>query len=158
MGYNLMPKSYEIEEEIGAETITEESAVRYRNGIAFDYAAGDFKRDGKNKLLDSNGIESWKSWCINCLHTERYRHLAYSSDFGIETEEAFRAESRAEAESILTRQITEAIMADPYQRTKYISEIEFEWEKPDAVRVDVTIQGIDDVSIDIIAYITKGEL
>jgi hypothetical protein len=37
-----------------------------------------------------------------------------------------------------------------------VSEIEFTWETPDSIRADITIQGIDDVSIDVIAYITKG--
>ena len=159
MGYNLYPKNYEIEDTLYAETPEEEeNAPRYRNGVAFDYETGDFKRDGKNKLLDCHGIESWRAWCINCIQTERYMYLAYSNGYGIETEEAFRAASREEAESILTRQITEAIMADPYQRTAYIADIVFVWEAPDAIRVNAIIQGVDDVTIDIVAYITKGEL
>ena len=85
-------------------------------------------------------------------------YLAYSTGYGIETEEALRAASREEAESILTRQITEAILADPYQRAAYISDIQFNWEAPDAIKVNVIIQGVDDVTIDIVAYITKGEL
>ena len=152
MSYNLMPVSYESERDLTAGILTDEITVQYPNGIAFDYKNGDFQRDGKNKLLDSSGIESWKSWCINCLQTERYKHLAYSSDFGIEMDAVFRATSREEAESILTREIT----ADPYERARYVSEIEFTWEAPDAVVVDVTIQGIDDASIDVTAYITKG--
>ena len=159
MGYNLYPKSYEIEDTLYTGTLEEEeNTPRYRNGIAFDYDTGDFQRDGKNKLLDCSGIESWRSWCINCVQTERYMYLAYGLGYGIETEEAFRAASREEAESIFTRQITEAIMADPYQRTAYISDIQFTWEAPDAVKANVIIQGVDDVTIDIVAYITKGEL
>ena len=109
-----------------------------------------------NKMLDSNGIDSWKSWCVNCIRTERYQHLANPSYFGIETELAMRASSREEAESILTRQITEALMADPYKRTAYVEEIEYDWTAPDAVEVSVTVHGIDDVTIDITTYITKG--
>ena len=153
-----MPKSYEIEETLADGILEEPIKPIYLNGIAFDYQNGDFQRDGKNKLIDCHGIESWKSWCINCVQTERYMHLAYSTDFGIETEAAFRATSREEAESILSRQITEAIMADPYQRAEYVSEIEFTWEEPDTVKAYVIIQGVDDVTIDIVAYITKGEL
>ena len=155
--YNLTPTDYEIESTVPTESLLEEETVRYRNGVAFDYETGDFMRDGKNKILDSSGIESWKSWCINCLQTQRYKHLAYSSDFGIDLDSVFAAESRAEAESILTREIVEAIMADPYQRAKYVSELEFEWEQPDAIVAHVIIQGIDDVTIDVVAYITKGE-
>lgn len=156
MAYNLLPESYETEAYLETENLTEDSETGYRNGISFDYKTGDFRRDGKNKILDSDGIESWKSWCINCIQTERYKHLAYSTDFGIELDEVFSATTREEAESHLTRQITEAILADPYQRAQYVPDIEFTWESPNEISVAVTIQGIDDVSIDVIAYITKG--
>ena len=152
---NLFPEGYE-KEVITVEDLEAETPAGYRNGIAFDDQLGDFLRDGMNKLLDSNGIESWKSWCINCLSTERYSHLAYSSDFGIETEAAMKASSREEAESILTRQITEAILADPYERAAYIEEITFDWTAPDTVAVSVTIHGADDVTIDITAYLTRN--
>ena len=156
MANNLFPEGYE-HEYITEEDLTGENVIGYRNGIAFDYERGDFPRDGMNKMLDSNGIESWMSWCINCLQTERYKHLAYSSDFGIELEAAFRAKSRDEAESVLTRQITEALMADPYERTSYISEITFNWTASDSVAVEVTVHGKDDVTIDVTAYLTRGE-
>lgn len=156
MAENLFPDGYD-EEVITAEDIEAEEPVGYRNGVSFDYTTGDFHRDGMNKMLDSDGIESWKSWCINCLQTERYKHLAYSGGFGIDMDAVFRATSHDEAESILTREITEAVMADPYQRTAYVEGITFDWTAPDAVHVAVTIRGVDDVTIDITAYITKGE-
>lgn len=155
MAENLFPAGYE-EKVITAEDLRAKESTGYRNGIAYDYQLGDFKRDGMNKLLDCTGIESWKSWCANCIQTERYRHLANPTDFGIETEAAMRANSREEAESILTRQITEALLSDPYKRTAYVEEIEFDWTAPDAVGVSVIIHGVDDVTIDITAYITKG--
>lgn len=156
MSVNLFPEGYE-EELVTENDRASEQAAGYRNGIAFDSQRGDFLRDGTHKLLDSDGIESWKSWCINCIQTERYKHLAYSTDFGIELDKAMKASSREEAESILTREITEAIMADPYRRTNYIEDITFDWTAPDAVAVAATIHGIEDVTIDITAYITKGE-
>lgn len=152
---NLFPSGYE-DEVITEEDITSGAPIGYRNGIAFDYETSDFKRDGKNKILDSDGIESWKSWCIICIQTERYAHLACPADFGIETAAAMRAKSREEAESILTREITEAILADPYERTKYVEDIAFDWTAPDSVKVSAVIHGIDDVSIDLEAYISKG--
>lgn len=154
---NLFPEGYE-NEIITPEETKKESTYGYRNGVSFDYINGDFKRDGKNKILDSDGIESWKSWCINCIMTERYKHLAYNTDFGIETEPVFKAKSKEEAESILTRQITEAIMADPYKRAEYVSDITFNWTAPDAVELQVSIQGKEDVTIDVTAYITKGAM
>ena len=153
---NLFPEGYE-DEVITAEDLASSKPTGYRNGISFDIVTGDFRRDGRNKILDSDGIESWKSWCTNCIQTERYAHLAYSSDFGISTAAAMRAESREEAESILIREITEALLADPYERTKYVEGIAFAWSAPDAVAVQVTIHGIDDVTIDVTAYLTRGE-
>lgn len=155
MAENLFPEGYE-EEVVTAADLVSSQPTGYKNGIAFDSILGDFPRDGMHKMLDSTGVESWKSWCFNCLNTERYKHLAYNSDFGIETEKAMKASSREEAESILTRQITEAIMADPYKRAKFVSDITYDWTAPDSVVATVVIHGIDDVTIDITAYITKG--
>ena len=121
MANNLLPEGYENEVVLD-EDLVQRGPIGYRNGIAFDYKNEDFMRDGMNKLLDSDGIESWKSWCINCLNTQRYAHLAYSSDFGIDIDKVFKAGSRDEVESILTREITEAILADPYQRANYIED------------------------------------
>ena len=151
MANNLFPEGYELE------IITEEDAadefIGYRPGIAFDEVLGDFVRDGRNNLIDNTGIESWKSWCYNAIVTERYKHLAYSTDFGIEYDAIFGAETREAAESILTRQITESLLADPYGRTNYVSDITIEWESPDSVKVDVTVHGIEDVTIDLVTYL-----
>lgn len=152
---NLFPEGYEDEIITEADTLAN-TVIGYRNGVAFDDKAGDFVRDGMNKMLDSTGIESWKSWCINAISTERYKHLAYNTDFGIELDKIFAASSREEAESLLTREITECLLADPYGRTEYVSDIEFDWEAPDAVSVRVIVQGIQDVTIDITAYITRA--
>lgn len=127
----------------------------YQNGIGFDDSVGDFLRDGKNRLVDNTGIESWKSWCTNCLQTERYKHLAYGSDFGIELDAVFAATSTEEKESILIHEISDALMADPYKRTQYIELIEFDWQGTDSVWLHVIVHGIDDVTIDITRYITK---
>lgn len=154
---NLFPESYDTEI-IELEDIQPANTIGYKNGIAFDDELGDFIRDGKHRLVDSTGIESWKSWCINCIQTERYRHLAYGTDFGIEAEAAMKADTREASENMLTRQISEALMADPYERTEYVQEIEFDWTEPDAIAVYVVIIGKDDVTIDITAYITKGEI
>ena len=152
---NLFPEGY-ADTVITDEDRKSGTPIGYRNGVAFDYETGDFKRDGKKSLLDSDGIESWKSWCIICIQTERYAHLACPSDFGIETAAAMRATSKAEAESILSREITEALLADPYGRTKYVEDISYDWTAPDTVIISATIHGIEDVSIDITAYLTKG--
>lgn len=151
---NLLPKGYEYEV-ITAEDVESEQPCGYKNGIAFDEESGDFILDGRNKIMDSDGIESWKSWCINCIQTERYKHLAYSTDFGIDHESVFAAASREEAESILISEITEALEADPYDRTDYVEEVSCSWPSPDTIEITVTIHGVDDVTIDITTYLTK---
>lgn len=152
---NLFPDG--LEEELPYLDVEEmkDGPIGYKPGISFDYRTGEFAKDGKNKVMESNGIESWKSWIVNCLQTERYAHLAYSTDFGVESEKIFRAKNRAEAESILVREVTEAIMADPYGRTDYVQINAIGWSIPDVVLLDMTIYGIDDVTIDINTYITK---
>ena len=97
---NLFPTGYENEVVLLTD-IDADKAVGYRSGVAFDYQLGDFPRDGMHKLMDSTGVESWKAWCINCLRTERGKHLAYNTDFGIDMDAAMKAESKEEAESIL---------------------------------------------------------
>ncbi len=153
---NLLPEGYE-DEIITAEEVEDEQPIGYRNGIAFDIVTGDFVRDGKNKILDSNGVESWKSWCFNCVNTERYKNLAYGTDFGIELDPVFAAESHDEAESILVRQITEALLADPYGRTEYVEFESIEWPAPEAVEARIIVHGIQDTTIDITSYLTRGD-
>ena len=50
--------------------------------------------------------------------------------------------SREEAESILQREIEEALMADPSERTLYVGNIMFQWEAEHCL-VTVQVQGID---------------
>lgn len=153
---NLFPTGYTSDLPIGGSDEKTDTKIGYKPGISFDYNTGDFVRDGKNRVVGSSGLESWWSWCVNCLQTERYAHLAYSTDFGIEKEAIFNAKSRAEAESILTRQISEALLADPYERTDYVEVLYIEWIEPSSVFVFARVHGIADASIDIQTYITRG--
>lgn len=150
---NLFPEGYE-EETIDENDVEDEEPIGYRPGVAFAWDPGDFVRDGQNKLLETSGVESWQQWCMNCLQTERYKHLAYDTDFGIDVDEVFKAESHEESESILTRQITDALMADPYGRTQFVSSISYIWTAADAIQATVTVIGIADVTIDITVNIS----
>lgn len=152
---NLFPEGYE-EEIVTESEIASDTPIGYLRGPAFDYTTGDFIRDGKNKVVGCTGTESWEAWCRNTLSTERYKHLGYSTDIGIELDAVFQAQSRKEAESILSRQITEALLADPYGRTEYVETIGYTWTDPDAVVVSLVICGINHVTIDITTNITRG--
>ena len=144
----LFPVGYD-EEIVTREDITDGKKTGYREGVYFDPETMDFVRDGQHRVKSATGIESWEQWCRNCLMTERGAYPSYGDTFGIKTKEAFEAETRGLAQSILTREICESLQNDPYGRTKYVRIVEFAWIGADAASIDVQIVGIDDATIDI---------
>ncbi len=152
MADNLFPAGYE-NETANQDDFLDGSIVGYKPGLRFDYETGSFIQDGRYRIQDANGVESWEGWCMACLLTERYQHLAYNTDFGISTAEAFAAESHEKAEALLAREISEALLADPYSRTEYVEDITFNWTAPDTVKVTVTVHGIEGVTA-----VVKAEL
>ncbi|SCJ45740.1 Protein of uncharacterised function (DUF2634) [uncultured Eubacterium sp.] len=141
---NLFPADMEemtMEEEEMEEL---EEQDDYIGAAAFDR---DFVRDGQNSVRGASGIDSWKQWCINCLTTEREASPLYSSDFGIAITEILQATTREEAESLFKAEAKEALEADPYERTDYVSEISFDWGT-DSVNVYIEVVGIDGATID----------
>ncbi len=150
---NLFPAGYENETSTPDDT-AESTSVGYKPGLRFDYEGGDFVQDGRFRIQNADGVESWKGWCKACLMTERYQHLAYNTDFGIETAEAFAAETHDQTEALLARQISEALSADPYGRTDYVEDIIFDWTAPDTVLATVIVHGIEGVTIEVKAEIS----
>lgn len=146
---NLFPEGYE-NETVAPTEIGSKTPIGYKVSAMFDYEKGDFVRNGQNQVLTASGIDTWKAWCTNAVLTERYAYLAYSSDFGVEIEEAMKAETRDKAESLLTRTITESLMADPYQRTHFVKSITYHWDSPDSVEASIVVIGIDNATIDIV--------
>lgn len=150
MADNLFPEDVleddeynEDEEDEGIEdSEEEEEGAGYKPSIFFDFENGDFVRGHDGKLKEASGYEAWVQWCQKTIMTQRYSHEAYSSDIGVDYESILVSESREEAESILQREIEEALMADPAGRTLYVGNITFEWEA-DACYVTAEIQGID---------------
>ena len=148
---NLFPEEYENEEEYfedeenegtEEENTEEEEDAGYKSSIFFDFDTGDFVVNHDGKLKEASGFEAWMQWCQKTLMTQRYAHEGYSTDIGIDYESALKADSREEAESILQREIEEALMADPSERTLYVGNITFEWAADDCL-VTVQVQGID---------------
>lgn len=138
----LFPEIFSTIEDVTIEE-TDDSFSGYKPSVYFDFSTGDFVRDGTNKLIESSGTDAWIQWCIKCLSTPRYNCLAYSTDFGIDYEAIFSSSSRAEAESNITREVEEALSADPYERLSYIESIVFDWEDDTTVNVTVTLVGVD---------------
>ena len=136
-----------LPEDLTAEETLEDEADGYRESVAFDGI--DFVRDGANKLETADGISAYEDWCRTCLATEKGSLFAYPDDFGMDTSRIPKATSRGEVESILRKEITDALMADSAQRTDSIESIEFEWLDSDSVEVLVSVRGIDDTTVEL---------
>lgn len=152
---NLFPSGYE-DEVITEDEIAEEKAIGYKPSVKFDFSTGDFPRDGRFRTIPVPGVEEAKQWCMKEVMTERFKHLAYSTDRGIDLDSVFFAETRDMAESILIREITEALTSDPYERVMYVPDITVYWTGPDSVFVHVTVVLIYDVTIDFDVELLKA--
>lgn len=87
-----------------------------------------------------NEKSAYKFWVTKCLLTERYKYMAYDTDFGIEIEEIIRSNyDREIAESELIRVITEGLMVD--ERTLGVEDFEFEWNG-DSTYVTFAIESV----------------
>lgn len=150
----LFPKSFDTQL-ITLGQIEKKKTQGYRPSVFFDDEMGDAPRDGRYRLKSAGGIEAWRQWCINCVETTRYASPYYSTDFGIEVEKILNATSHDLAESLLQKEIMEALEADPYKRMSYLKKIDFNWIAPDAVEVTVCAVGIDGSTIDFPAQISK---
>lgn len=102
---------------------------KYKPSIYFDYILGDFKRNGANKMIEADGREAYRQWCIKTVLTERLDRMAYSSDIGAELDDALKQADRPAVESAIERTITEALMVN--KRTEYVRGFEFTWKNED---------------------------
>lgn len=149
---DLFPTGY-ADEIVTLEEVVEEKDTGYREGVYFDIESGDFVRDGQYRVKSATGLESWEQWCYNCLSTEKGAYPCYGDLFGISTVEAFAADTRALAESILTREISEGLQNDPYGRTKYVSDVTFDWISSEELGIHITVVGVDETTIDLTTVI-----
>jgi hypothetical protein len=111
---------------------------KYKPSVYFDYVLGDFRRDGANKMVVSEGREAYRQWCIKAVLTERLDRMAYSSDIGTELDDALKQADRQAVESAMERTITEALMVN--QKTEYVRNFEFAWDS-DGLHCDFLVKG-----------------
>lgn len=113
---------------------------KYKPSVYFDFEAGDFRRDGANKMTEADGREAYCQWCMKTAMTERFEFLAYSTDIGVEMYDALNQADRAAVESAIERTINEALMINP--KTEYVRDFEFTWEGED-LDCGFTVKGRD---------------
>lgn len=114
---------------------------RQKSSLYFDFEKGDFALDSAGKIQTATPYDAWVQWCLKTVYTQRYAFLAYSNQVGVEIEEAFQQPTREEQESNIEVTVTEALLADPYQRTKRVYDFLFEWET-DGLKVTFTVSGV----------------
>lgn len=106
----------------------------------FDYDDLNIKIDSVGRAALSNEVEALRFWIVKCLLTERYKYLAYDTDFGTEFEEIIRSNpDRDIAESEVMREIEEALTVD--ERIESVDDFEFEW-KGSHLHVSFSIESI----------------
>lgn len=119
-----------------------EKQEQYPPAPMWDVEKGDFVQDGAGQALYGSGYDAWVLWCTKAVLTQRWAHYGYSSNEGIEADEAFREPDRAAMESAFERTITEALLSDPLGRTKQVRNFDFQWEA-DGLRVSCAVIGTD---------------
>ena len=100
--------------------------THYKRSVRWDSAAGEFVRDGANRMVECDGREAYAIWCFKIAQTERYRCLAYPDSIGTEMERALDNDDEKTVESMVQRTITDAIMVNP--RTENVRDFEFTWD------------------------------
>lgn len=113
--------------------------TRYRRSVRWDPAAGDFVRDGANRMVECDGIEAFALWCFKTAQTERYRCLAYPNAIGTEMERAMSDDDEKTVESMVQRTITDALMVNP--RTENVRDFDFSWNG-DSMHCTFRVKGV----------------
>ena len=114
---------------------------RTKKSVYFDFEKGDFSLDSNGEIKTATPYDAWVQWCLKTVLTQRWAFLAYSTQAGVEIEEAFAQQDRKAQESYMEKTITEALLADPYQRTKRVYDFTFVW-KTDGVEVTFWVNGL----------------
>lgn len=113
--------------------------TKYRSSAKWDPAAGDFVRDGANRMVECDGREAFAIWCFKVAQTERYRCLAYPDSIGTEMERALDNDDERTVESMVQRTITDALMVNP--RTEEVRDFVFSWDG-DNMHCTFVVKGI----------------
>lgn len=119
---------------------TQGEPYRYPASSFFDFETGDFAIDAMGRINESTGLEAWKQWCLKAVYTQRGSFAAFTNGYGVESDEAFQENNRLARQSAIERTISEALMADPYNRTLFVRDFRYCWRE-DGVLVTFTVMG-----------------
>lgn len=105
---------------------SEEYDTQYKRSAKWDVDAGDFVRDGANRVVECSGREAFMVWCYKTAQTERYACLAYPPEVGAEMEAAMDDDDEMTVESMVERTISDALLVNP--RVESVQDFEFSWD------------------------------
>lgn len=132
----------------------EEEIIGYKIAPYFDSKSGDFIINGSGQIVDADEINAYIQWCENVIATQRYVCDGYSDDIGIDYVSIFASNDKDEIEVMLESEISEALAVDPYGRTQYVQNVEFEWVGADELNILVEVIAFDNELITIETTIT----
>lgn len=124
-----------------------------KKSIYWDSKTGDFARDGANRLIQSNGTDTYKQWCQKIVYTERFALMSYPDEIGVEMEEAQKQQTRKAVESCVERTITEALLVN--EQTEYVRDFNFEWDS-DCLFCEFSVKGEEQDEFVLNVDIKKG--
>lgn len=105
--------------------VSTDAEQTYKPAPLFDFEAGDFVRDGANRVVMADGYEAYRAWVLKVLKTQTGACLSYI-DTGIDQEGALAEVSREAVESAFERTITDALLRNVC--TERVYDFEFTWE------------------------------
>ena len=150
---NLFPE--DMDNELEEDFDDSETVIGYKIAPHFDMRSGEFLLNGSGQLIAANEVTAYVHWCEIVLATDRYKRDAYTDDIGIDYDEIFASRDREEAELIIENEISEALACDPYGRTQFVQNIEFEWVSPDEVNVSVDVLALDNELVTVNTTISR---
>lgn len=115
---------------------------------AWDFEQDKFIYDGLGKHVEVTGKEAIKVWVYKALKTERYEHLAYSWQYGIEVKKFIGLVMQTgERTAELKRAIIDCLMINPYIQSIDNIEIEIDRYKTTCTVYMTTVYGEVIVSV-----------
>lgn len=151
----LFPEDIDEIETEEEEDEDEETVIGYKIAPYFDSKSGDFILNGTGQITTADEVEAYAQWCENVVATDRYTHVAYTDDIGIDYSEIFAAKTQEEAEIIIESEISEALACDPFGRTQYVQNVECEWISPDEIVICIEVVALDNELVTVNTVISK---
>ncbi|WP_080965307.1 DUF2634 domain-containing protein [Clostridium novyi] len=144
---SILPNDTEILDKAIQETTQEGEELPLCKEYAWDFDKNKFiLENGKFKVVEGN--EALKVWIWKALKTERYRHLAYSWNYGHELHSLVgKGLSNAALKLEVERYIKEALLINPYLKDIYNLNITIEGAKLDIDFTVSTIYGEVNISV-----------